>query len=824
MTTRPKPQRNETRRPYYRRADRLKLGTALASAALAFALPASAQTAAVAPATTTAGTATRDTGTTNVNQIQQVVVTARRKSEKLQNVPLAITAISAAKLKAASATSLQDITFLTPGLTYNSNGQQNDAAPVIRGLSDTSGGEATSQNVSVFLDGVYIYNPSAFDLSVGGLDRVEVVEGPVSGLYGRNAFTGAINYVTAAPTNTFHTDDAVTIGSNGRRTVDVGVSGPIIPDLLSGRIAYTYDNLDGTFTDPVSHEQGNGHNRNDFLGTLKFTPDEHITITPVVYLGYDTFNAPVSVTYAQNCAFGTANSYCGNLADNQIGPHIASPDQSEATGLTRRVEHLHIDNRATYSFGSFDVLAGFNKLSTTTINEFAGSEYGSLYDLYTPGNNNPFAGDQPVGLPPILAKGFFGDHATENDSSVEARYDSPQSLPLRIGFGGYWLYHIETNNNTFGIDGYVINSIAAGYVTNGGQNAGRINYSKAATRDYSGFVSLEYDILPNLTVSTAVRDTDEEQKQYSLASQFSLPQNDAAEFHAITSNEALTFKPTKDYTFYVSAANGAKSGGFNGGAASTEDLTFQPEADWDYEGGVKSLLLDGHLRLTASAFHTDVSNLQVLGPPSTAGAIALVVKNFGDLSTNGFELQGDYALGNGFRVFAGYSYTRPRFDANSYDFNDAASCVLVPSCANTRLITVKGQQAVNLEGLRPPFSSDQTLTTSIEYRAPTGWRDVDWFARFDYRLESEQYSTVTNFAYLGPRNVLNVHAGLSNDTWTLTGYVLNLTNDLTPVTQQYNGQLNGFDPPPNGDLGVNWVPVSVLPEGRTFAFRLAYHF
>ena len=764
---------------------------------------------------------TADTGTSTP---EVVVVTARRKAEKLQNVPLAITALSAQQLKAANATSLQDITFLTPGLTYTSNGQEANAAPTIRGLSDTSGGEATSSNVSIFLDGVYIANPSAIDLSLGGLDRVEIVKGPVSGLYGRNAFTGAINYVTAKPTDEYHVDQAFTIGNDGRYIDDTELSGPIVPGKLAGHIAFTYNHLDGTYTDPISHVDGNGHDRKDLLASLLFTPDEHISIEPFIYYGYDEFNAPVSVIYKQNCALGTSNSYCGNLNDNQIGPNIPTSEGADTTRLTRRVEHLHVDNRASYDFGNFDVLVGFNKIQTTSNNDFTGTENGLPYDLYPAGANNPFAGNPPVGQPVDL-KSFFGDHATEEDSSVEARYDTPQNLPVRVGIGGYWYYHVATNNNTFGIDGTnipagdVINFIAQPYVTPLGGPGAPLNYSKDATRDYSGVISAEWDIIPTLTLSTAVRDTEELQKQFN-ASGFQ-----QADFHQLTSNEALTWKPDPHYTFYVSAANGAKSGGFNGASEGPSDATFQPETDWDYEGGAKLTLLDAHLLVTADVFHTDVSNLQVIGPPSTPGAIGLVVKNFGSLSETGFDLSGNWVVGNGLRVLAGVEFGQPRFNSDAEDFNDAGACALIPSCAKSRLVTVKGLPAVSLSGLAPPYSSDATFNLTTEYQRPlTVWEGIDWFVRGDYRFESRQYNSVTNFAYYGPRNVLNLHAGLKNGTWTFSGNVLNVTNDLTPVTNQFNGSLNTFDAPPNGDFGVFWQPTSVLPEGRTFFFKLAYHY
>ena len=802
----------------------LLCGTAIVSPLRAQSAPGA--TNATANPKTSAGpsaSATKDSGTSPVNSpVEVVTVTARKKAEKLQNVPLAITALSSQQLKAASATNLQDISFLTPGLTYNSNGQEANASPVIRGLSDTSGGESTSQNVSIFLDGVYIANPSAIDLSLGGLDRVEIIKGPVSGLYGRNAFTGAINYVTAQPSNVVHTDEALTLGSDGRHIVELSTSGPIVKDILSGRIAYTYDHLDGTFTDPVSGVDSNGHNRNDVLGSLLFKPDEHITIAPVAYYGYDSFNAPTAVSYKQNCALGTSNSYCGDLEQNQLGPFVPTSDGANSTGLTRRVEHVHVDSKFRYDFGTFDVLAGFNKIHTQSANEFTGSEFGLPYDLYATGNNNTFAGAQPLPGKPLNAKSFFGDVASEADSSVEVRYDTPQRYPLRLGVGGYYYYHVATNANTFGIVGNdipagdVLNSVAEPYVTSQGQTGPLLNDAKESTRDFSGVVTGEYDILHNLTLSTAVRDTDEEQKQRT-ATTFQ-----KKDFHNITSNEALTYKPNQQLTFYASAANGAKSGGFNGAATDAADSTFQPETDWDYEAGAKTTLLNGRLVLNADVFHTDLTNLQVLGPPTAAQAIGLVVKNFGDVSTTGFEVSEDLAIGNGLKISSGFAYTDPRFGSGSNDFSDASSCALIPSCASSRLITVDGQKAVNLKGLAPPFSSDETFNVTVEYRRPLPvLRDVDYFLRADYRLNSKQYSTVANFAYFGVQNVLNLHAGLASKHWTLTGYVLNLTNDQTPETSQFNGSLNGFDPP---FFSVDYVPVSVLPEGRTYAFRLAYHF
>lgn len=769
-------------------------------------------------------TGTDDAGTTHFDEI---VVTARRKAETLQDVPLSISAFSAAELKAASATNLQDISFLTPGLIYTSNGAQANAAPTIRGLSDTSGGEATSQNVSVFLDGVYISNPSAIDVSVGGLERVEIVKGPVSGLYGRNAFTGAINYVTAIPTNEFHADADVTMGDAGRRTYSANLSGPILPDIIKGRVAVTYDRLGGTFQDPATGEYGNGYRKKDAMVKFSVTPDEHISFTPMVYYGDDVFTSPVAVTYAQNCAFGTSNSYCGNLNHNQIGPFIGSSDGSGAVGLDRKTWFVNLDSKFTYFWGSIDLLAGYNNIQTESINEFDGTDFGVPYALYPepfPGND-PFTGSAPNSA--ALAKNFFGNQAGEHDRSLELRYDSPSDLPIRGGIGGYYLNHDATNQNTFGIDGKnipvgeYVNFIAEQYVTSAGQSAKPLNYAESITRDKSEFLSAEWDIVPTVTFSAAGRYTDEQQ-----VAKIGAPETFAGykHFYSVTSNGALTWKPDSNTTFYINAANGEKSGGFNGAATGPADLVFNPETDVSFEAGTKLSFLDHHLTVNADVFHTTLAQLQVLGPPSTANAIGLVVKNFGDVSANGFELETNYDVGNGLTGGVGVGYSDPKFVNGSLDFSDGAACAAIPSCAASRLITRNGVQAVNLHGLKPPYSSDWTANTTAQYRQLIGFQDFYGFFRVDYRFESKQFNTVTNFASYGPRQILNLHAGVDNKTWKAELFMLNATNNQTPLTQQFNGLLNGFDAPPYGSFGVNWIPTSVLPEGRTYGAHVSYHF
>ena len=812
---------------------------------------------------------------------QEVVVTARKKAENLQDVPLAITAITAQQLTATGTVDLSGITELSPGVTYSSFGAEANAQIIIRGISDTTEGAATSSNVSVFLDGIYIKNTSAIDLSLGGVDRVEVVKGPQSTTYGRNAFMGAVNYVTATPGNTLHADAAYTVGDHGRNVGYASVSGPIIDGILKGSISGTYDSFDGYDHDKVSGTYTNGHDKKDVLAKLVFTPIANLAITGVFYHGDDTFTQATDVSYAGNCGgpdiitgnFKVFAFQCGDLGKNQIGPYGA--DVPYETGLTRRVNHFHVDAKYTSDYGTVDVLAGGNSITTESITEFDASRFGVPF-----GTTNATTG---AAGPTVLAESEFGTYQTEQDASIEARYDSPQQYRARFSFGGYYYNDDSTIFNVYGVyapsnvpaayyipagataggvpAGYTLNSFAP---TSNGKPTASFNAAKSGISDTSEFVAGEFDILKTLTLSEElralsekVRSTNSSLDGYSNAAALGGVNYQRAKFSPLTSRTTLSWKPTKNYNIYFSAANGEKSGGFNFGGLGA-DATFAPETDWSYELGVKSTLLDHHLTVNADVFHTDISGLQAYGAGSTpnAGGFTLAeIKNYGSVTEDGFELEAKYNTDFGLTLGGGLAIQDPRFGKNSFDTGDTYStgltdtphntnfgCAAIPSCAASRLVylqtsstgaqvvvpagTAGAIQAINLKGLHLPFAADFTLNLNGEYRHPVTWSYLDGympkaeaFARVDYRYEGKEYADVPNFAYVSPKNIVNLHAGIENYHWSVTLELLNATNDRTPIGAGLGSLANATE-------GAHYIatPEAYLPDGRTFSARFAFHY
>ena len=178
-------------------------------------------------------------------QIEEVVVTARKKSESLQEVPLAITAFSGDKMERSDFVNLDDVASNTVGMNYSgesSSGYQ--SSPTIRGLRQ---GFATDrvQNVAIFLDGIYLSRQSMANMGMVDMERIEVVKGPQNSLYGRNAFAGAINYVTKKPTDEFEGYSSATRGTDNREDYRFSISGPLIENKLFGRYSVGTSDYDG---------------------------------------------------------------------------------------------------------------------------------------------------------------------------------------------------------------------------------------------------------------------------------------------------------------------------------------------------------------------------------------------------------------------------------------------------------------------------------------------------------------------------------------------------------------------------------------------------
>lgn len=233
------------------------------------------------------------TGETELS-LEEIIVTARKREESVQEVPLSITPFLGDQLLRRDIQTVEDLASNTVGLSYNqgiSAGTQGSAT--IRGLA-TNFAQDRFQNVGIYLNGVYLERQSMMNLGMVDLSRIEVVKGPQNSLYGRNAFAGAINYITTEPHDEFDAYVSTTQGSDNREDYRGAVNVPIVKDKLYGRISYGMSDYDGAnpnlhpFSDadvPGFNSKGNlgGWDDETYTASFVFTPTDRLKISATYY-------------------------------------------------------------------------------------------------------------------------------------------------------------------------------------------------------------------------------------------------------------------------------------------------------------------------------------------------------------------------------------------------------------------------------------------------------------------------------------------------------------------------------------------------------------
>ena len=272
-------------------------------------------------------------------EVDEIIVTSRKKSESSSDVPLQISAFSGAEMAQRQFLGLHDIAQATPGLEYEDYVTAGlSTAPVIRGQSQTF---TTSriQNTAVFFDGIYLQRQSMVNPGLVDLERVEVVKGPQNAIYGRNAFAGAINYLSRKPGDTFGLDLKATLGSDEREDISASINIPIAEDRLAARIFFGSSEYDG-HTDnnhPFAHDGPQGSDMQKVGGwddevmsaSILFTPSESVSINASYYrneskrepLGsYSLSGARWGATDSSWDAASNQGNCVNSMTTAQIGP------------------------------------------------------------------------------------------------------------------------------------------------------------------------------------------------------------------------------------------------------------------------------------------------------------------------------------------------------------------------------------------------------------------------------------------------------------------------------------------------------------------------
>lgn len=744
--------------------------------------------------------------------LAEVVVTARKTAERLQEVPLAVTAISAAEMAERTVRSLSDIAALTPGLNFEDYLGGN-GTPVIRGAAQARI-QDLDQNVSSFYDGIYLPRQYLVNPGVMGLERVEVVKGPQSALYGRNAFMGAINYVTKKPDDRWRGALEATVGADERYDIIGDLSGPIIPGKLFARIGGGYSEFDGDIEN--GHPNAGARIPNGSTGNLNgwknAAVQARVVFRPVDSLELDASVSRLSVfqetpalvrvqrsTGDTNCGSlinGRYTLYCGELPW-RFGPLPGNTTDAAAVADPRgfgidansTIARGHLEWRPRESLG---FVYEYGRLTARALGGGASDRDPIL------GSVNIFAPTAPRGNQFQLSPA--GDLAyTSNELRVELAAGKRLSLML----GAFTSELKDFDFFPFNAGLPLLGTAPADI----GQPGWFILSSGRTTVDAEAiFGRVNWRLSDALRLGFEARYAEEEKTLVSGPTSFS-PAVRALNgtWNQFTPRISLDYKLTSSHMLYLTGAKGAKSGGFNLSALIPQQFTFEEDENWTYELGSKNTFLGGRLRLNAALFHIDWKNQQVscsalgsqigITPPA-------VICNLGEASIQGIEVDAAYAATDRLTLTLGASYNDATYDdgvvnqrVRDFGSCDDITCPRSGAIGGNELARQSKVQAVAGVQLEQPLTSKLGL-----------------FVNGDASYKSKQYADDLNLAYLPARTLANLRLGLRGEQWELAAWAKNLFDERYPASAFFIL------------VGTETQYVPIVGRGRTYGLTARFSF
>jgi outer membrane receptor protein involved in Fe transport len=788
--------------------------------------------------------------------LEEVVVTARKREESLQDVPLPVTALSAADIANRQVTSLDDVAKFTPGLVFSKVFGRATERPVVRGLASVLAGTNASveTGAAYFVDGIY-YQGAIQSLDMNDVERVEVIRGPQSALYGRNTYSGAINFVTKRIGDTT-TGSASASFDTDERNISARVAGRLT-DWLAGSVNGRYYDFDGQHVNQLTGRNVGDESSNSFGVNLDITPTE----TTELRLRYQSTRdrdgtRPIFFQSGgdNNCFPGTRSlgSYNITSTDNpnqwycgEVRPGLVYLNDAPVTRPGPAVIGIPATLRGQAP-GSliYDTRQGVPFSGVHRDAEFASAGFrwdimGSGYNLVLNGgwrdedlktgadsdhSSVNIIGANINGVQPI-ATGGSSTIDTFQDWSSELRIESPQEDRLRWMVG---IYHYEWENKIYRID----------FASLGGQDR---PYQLSDIINTGYFGSIGFDFTDRLSASLEIRRAEERKGQIdwtqvvnnqagpTAAATYdsSLRGND--EWKSTTPRATVDFKLNEDITLYAIYAKGYKPGGFNGAVAISNgrpaDESFLQEESVNYELGMKSQWFDRRLVLNVGVFKMKIDDMQLTTPiTNSVGAVTSIATNQGDGEITGLEIESRYAVTDDFTVGFTYAMADTEFTTGIDDFQwqiTSGGGIFNPANPTDPARNLNGRGNASIAGNPFPLAAKHTASLTGDYSRPVFGGDYRLYVNTDLSYTSKKNVQVHNTAYTGSALLAGARIGIETDSWRVGLYGRNLLNEdsLPGATRWLHSYLFGIPATagPAATLDPGLPPTSVaaysLPRG-----------
>lgn len=695
-------------------------------------------------------------------KLDVVFVTAERREESVQSIPIAVSAFSGDDVLDAGATGVEGLKQVAPSLQFGKGPLDNFVT--IRGVGAELINITAEAGVSIAQDGVPFTSQTMFDAAFMDVGRVEVLRGPQGTIAGRNATGGTINIISARPTEEFEGRFRATLGNFNRQEFEGVLSGPIAGDTILGRLAIRSENADGWAKNTLTGEEFNNAENYKVRGTFLANITDDLTASLILERFVDNASPMIF-------ALGRARPDQPSFAE-VVG--VPLYDVEERTFQANYPSNREVEGTKGILRLSWDIG------ETTNLTSISG---------YISNKNSGQFGGGLIDSPAVFD--YLETDVEQLSQEFTLTADITDKLDVIIG--GLYLNTESEEPLLFGLPPAGIPVDTFDFTAN------------QELTSYAIYSQLRYQLTDDWRVTVGGRYTRDE-KDYSETDFFAgVPLPGVApvseSWEAFTPRFAIDYAPSEDLLVYASVSRGFKAGGINAFATSDGSTDqYEPEFIWNYETGVKASMLDDQLKGTLTGFYMEYSdvqqNLRILN--ATTGVALPNVVNASSATIKGVEASLDAAVTDQLTLRAAGTWLDATYD----------------QLQTTDLIYPElGER--DLSGNRLARAPEWQYNISGEYTVPlTG--SLDAALRADYQWQSRQYFSFFNHELNSQDGygVLNVLAsvGPGDGAWRISAFARNLTDENYITYAEANVSLGS--PSLGGAVGVP----------RTYGMILEFNF
>jgi iron complex outermembrane receptor protein len=668
-----------------------------------------------------------------VDEVQEIIVTAQRRKERLQDVPIVVNALAGDQLEAAGIKSTLDLAAVTSGLEFGT--QAAYGQPFLRGVGSVANGPGVESPVALYVDGIYYGAMIGSVLTLNDIEQIEVLKGPQGTLFGRNATGGLIQVTTKDPTQKFDGHVDAGYGSYNTATGDLYVTGGVTQSVAADLSVHYQD-------------QGTGFGRNAFTNSEVNKTKDLSVRSKWVFAPSDATSIKVVFDYSHQ-----------NFAQAYVpAPGTKPPGDVPYTGDPQGLN------------GIFDPLGTLNQggASVQVRQDLGYAEFVSLTGFRRSAVDEAFDGGLTRDPNSVLNLVI-----NETHTQVTQEFQLNSAAQSRLKWStGVFLYHADGKSEplvitTLGLFGPPPSGINNIYV-----------FSEQKTNSAAAYAQATTEIAPATNLTAGLRYT-YERRTFAISEALddftnaAIPgppaESGKVSFNKVTYRLSVDHRFSSDVMGYASYNRGFKSGGFDDYLIPI--LAYAPETLDAFEIGAKTDLFERRAQLNVSLFDYEYKNIQAVEYPQGVQ----IIRNAAKARLYGVDVDAKAQLSEGLSLTLGFEYLHDRFT----EFPNATIAIPLPGGGTA---FTRGDVQGNRLGLAPDF----TANLGVDYKLPpafmpAAWGSVTtnvtyafndgWYAEPENRLRQPSYNVVNSSVSWSSPNELNKVTvwgnNLSNSQYTV---------------------------------------------------------